>query len=64
MKIRIEGTKEECLKLADDLSLYYDIRSISEFYPNTRKNTFSKEGRMYIAMFMEYIDEKGTLNKI
>lgn len=58
MKIRATGTKEECLLFLSDLELYYDVRSASEFYPNTRKNIKSKEGRIYIEANLKIYDPK------
>lgn len=58
MKIRITGTKEECLTFAEDLEMYYEVRNISEFYPNTRKNIKSKEGRIYIEAILKVYDPK------
>ena len=51
MKIRITGTEQEC---ADFVAMVIRtvpnayIRSISDFYPNTRKCTYSNEGMVYI----------------
>lgn len=53
MKIRITGTKEEC---ADFVRMVLKtvpdgyIRNISDFYPNTRKCSYSNEGRVYIDL--------------
>lgn len=60
MKIRITGTKEECQTFADDLELYYEVRSVSDFYPNTRKNIRSKEGRIYIEANLKIFDPKNN----
>lgn len=64
MDIRITGTKQECYQIAEDFKTFYDIISISDFYPNTRKCKESKEGRVYVKMNMTYLDEKGNLRKI
>lgn len=56
MKLRITGTEKECLTFADDLELYYEVRFVSEFYPNTRKNIKSKEGRIYIEAYLKMYD--------
>ena len=50
MKIRITGTREESINFANELSKYFDITSISAFYPNNRKCLFSNEGRIYIEI--------------
>ena len=52
MKVRIQGTKDECLTFAEDMKHYYDVRYISGFYANTRKNNYSKEGRLYCEFNM------------
>lgn len=51
MKIRIMGTEEECadfVKMIKKTVPRSYIRTISNFYPNLRKCTFSNEGRVYI----------------
>lgn len=51
MQIRITGTLEECSRMAavirNNVPERY-LRSISGFYPNRRKTTFSNEGRVYV----------------
>jgi len=51
MQIRIIGTYDECAKITriimDTVPKQY-IKSISGFYPNKRKCTFSNEGRVYV----------------
>lgn len=53
MKIRITGTKPECKKFVamcvKAIPAGY-LRNISDFYPNTRKNMYSNEGRVYIDL--------------
>ena len=49
MKLRIMGTKEECVAMVQLIRQTVPteyIRSISAFYPN-RRQTFSNEGRVY-----------------
>ena len=49
MKLRIMGTKEECMVMVNLIrSTVPDeyIKNISSFYPN-RRQTFSNEGRVY-----------------
>lgn len=64
MKIRITGLEEECDKLVEDLRLYYDIISVSDFYRNDRKVKESKEGRVYIDARMSYIVPDGSCKTI
>ena len=59
MKIRLTGTEEEIEAYADDLKMYYDVISVSSFYPNTRKAKESKEGSCYCEVRLEYIDKNG-----
>ena len=59
MKIRLTGTKEETKAFAEHLDAKYEVVSISEFYPNTRKNLKSKEGRVYVDVGFEYVDKRG-----
>lgn len=51
MKIRVTGTEKECSNFVTMLLKTVPnsyIRNISDFYPNTRKCTYSNEGRVYI----------------
>lgn len=65
MKVRIQGTEEECLSFAEDMKHYYDVRYISTFYANTRNNKYSKEGRIYCEFNMTTFDpESGTTKTI
>lgn len=62
MKIRIMGTEDECADfvkmIKKTVPLIY-IRSISGFYPNIRKCTFSNEGRVYIDIDRPAIPKTG-----
>ncbi len=59
MKMRLTGTEQEIDKYVEDLKMYYDVISVSGFYPNTRKVKESKEGRCYAEIRLYYIDENG-----
>ena len=52
MQLRIMGTEEECLSMVrlirENVPKEY-IRSISDYYPNRRKNILSNEGRIYVS---------------
>lgn len=50
MKIRLTGTNDETKDFIEELKKNFEIISISEFYPNTRKVKESKEGRTYIEL--------------
>lgn len=50
MDIRLTGTKEEIKEYVDDLKNFYDVVSVSIFYPNNRKTSESKEGRVYLKI--------------
>ena len=63
MKIRLDGTKEEATKFAEDLEMYYDVIRVSRFCPNTIDRK-SKEGRIYIEAKLSYIDKSGNLVRI
>lgn len=53
MKFRIMGTLEECNAF---VQMIYEtvpkqyIRTVSSFYPNNRKCSYSNEGRVYIEI--------------
>lgn len=64
MKIRITGLQEECDKFVEDLRIYYDLVNVSAFYPNTRKQKESKEGRVYIEARMAYMNTDGKCKSI
>lgn len=62
MKIRIMGTEEECadfVKMIKKTVPRSYIRTISNFYPNLRKCTFSNEGRVYIDIDRPVIPKTG-----
>ena len=56
-KIRLTGSEKETIAFADMLDKVYDVVSISEFYPNTRKNIKSKEGRVYMEIKINLTDK-------
>ncbi len=62
MKIRIQGTENECASFAADLKRLYNVRSISTFYPNRgNKTAFTTEGRVYCELepaVFEYNDQE------
>jgi hypothetical protein len=64
LKIRITGLQEECDKFVEDLRIYYDLVNVSAFYPNTRKQKESKEGRVYIEARMAYMTTDGKCKSI
>lgn len=52
MDMRIRGTRAECaafIKIVRESVPEEYIRSISKFYPDTRKCSYSNEGRVYIS---------------
>lgn len=57
MKIRLTGSEKETIAFAEMLDKVYDVVSISEFYPNTRKNIKSKEGRVYMEIKLDLVDK-------
>lgn len=62
MKIRIMGTQEECaafVKMIKQTVPRSYIRTISNFYPNVRKCSFSNEGRVYIDIDRPVIPNTG-----
>ena len=62
MKIRIMGTEDECadfVKMIKKTVPRSYIRTISNFYPNLRKCTFSNEGRVYIDIDRPVIPKTG-----
>lgn len=48
MKIRITCVESEVEETVASLKKVFDIRTVSEFYPNVRKVKESKEGRVYL----------------
>ena len=58
MKIRIQGTEEECRSFAKDMKKIYDVRSISAFYANRRNNQYSNEGRLYCEICSRVRDNR------
>lgn len=65
MKIRIMGTREECAaftKIVKETVPKDYIRTISEFYPNRRKCTYSNEGRVYME-FVGVIPEGKLIDR-
>lgn len=48
--IRIRGTEEECDAYCAWIRKTAEVRSISDWYPDTRKNKQSKLGRVYIQI--------------
>lgn len=58
MKIRITGTEQETEMFVDEIEHYFDIISVSEFYPNNRKVKTSKEGRVYVELKTTTYDPK------
>lgn len=58
MKIRLTGSEQETCIFADMLDKIYDVVSISEFYPNTRKNRKSKEGRVYMEIKIDLTEKR------
>lgn len=58
MKIRVQGTEEECRSFAEDMKKFYDVRSISAFYANRRNNHYSNEGRLYCEICSRVRDNK------
>ncbi|MGZ3140821.1 hypothetical protein ACVDFE_02210 [Lentzea chajnantorensis] len=53
MKLRIEGTKEECAATLAALELVLDVRDASRFYPNYRRGGYeTKLGRIYVDYTM------------
>lgn len=57
MKIRLTGSEKETIAFAEMLDKVQDVVSISEFYPNTRKNIKSKEGRVYMEIKLDLVDK-------
>lgn len=60
MKFRIMGTLEECSAFIEMIKKTVpkeNIRNISDFYPNTRKCTYSNEGRVYIELDKPQFDQ-------
>lgn len=57
MEIRIRGTREECANFVamvrKNVPEEY-IKTISGFYPDTRKCAFSTEGRVYLQFRESY----------
>lgn len=52
MEIRIRGTREECdafVRMVRKTVPAACIKTISGFYPDTRKCAFSTEGRVYLS---------------
>lgn len=52
MEIRIRGSREECAAFVEMVRRTVPepyIKSISGFYPDTRKCTYSNEGRVYLS---------------
>lgn len=64
MKIRITGTKTDIDRFVADLELYYEVISVSSFYPNNRKVQKSIEGRVYIEANLIYYDPNNHMKKI
>lgn len=66
MKIRIQGTEEECTAFAENLKRLFDVSSISTFYPNRGgKTAFTTEGRVYCELepaIFEYNDQESEHN--
>lgn len=67
MKIRIMGTESECadfVKMVRKTVPFSYIRTISGFYPNVRKCTYSNEGRVYIEIVKpDTIEKERTLQE-
>lgn len=55
MKIRITGTQKETAAAAELLRVVFDVREISEFYPNRGA---SKLGRVYVEAETEWTVEE------
>ena len=58
MKIRIQGSEEECCSFVEYMKRFYDVRYVSTFYANTRKNHYSNEGRLYCEICSRVRDNK------
>lgn len=50
MKIRVEGTPEECSAMAAVLKTVFDVKSVSKFYPNARNSVADFDGRQYVTL--------------
>lgn len=50
MKIRVTATESEAINFVNKLNNYFEVISVSRFYPNDRKCLFSNEGRLYVEL--------------
>lgn len=52
MDVRIRGTPEECARFVEMVRRTVPaeyIKTISKYYPDTRKCSYSTEGRVYLS---------------
>ena len=60
MKVRLEGTREECGDMVRDMEWRYSVISVSEFYPN---RNWENIGRMYLEVLQSKQNERTAKEK-